>query len=367
MDARLRLRWIVDARTDLTFFILPCLCGYALLWLHLGLGVSALALYWLWIVWLDGPHLFATVSRTYLDPAERRTRGPLLWASLLWFVPAPLCIALGLGLGSKLPYYLFLTAAQLWAYWHVVRQHYGFLALYQRKNGEPAGAQNPLESACFYVLLLCPFASYALRNPEARPQLRLPAALSQPEQVVVLGLSLATVAAALGLCFSCARDLRAGRLSLPKVLFLLACGPLHAVVLLHPRWSTLMPPLLLAVIVTSFHNLQYEGIVWYHNQNRHRQPDAPTNPYWRFVPLYGVGLLIAIAMRHATWVLDGRYPALTGVGLVKGAAGYTALELTAAFWWGVAMHHYYLDQKIWRVSKDSALQRTLRLPDKLAA
>ena len=163
------------------------------------------------------------------------------------------------------------------------------------------------------------------------------------------------------------RDLRAGRLSLPKVLFLLACGPLHAVVLLHPRWSTLMPPLLLAVIVTSFHNLQYEGIVWYHNQNRHRQPDAPTNPYWRFVPLYGIGLLIAIAMRHATWVLDGRYPALTGAGLVKGAAGYTAVELTAAFWWGVAMHHYYLDQKIWRVSKDSALQRTLRLPDKLAA
>jgi len=26
-------------------------------------------------------------------------------------------------------------------------------------------------------------------------------------------------------------------------------------------------------------------------------------------------------------------------------------------WWGLSLHHYYLDQKIWRVSKARDLQR----------
>ena len=33
----------------------------------------------------------------------------------------------------------------LWAYWHVVRQHYGFLVLYQRKAGVQAGARADLQ------------------------------------------------------------------------------------------------------------------------------------------------------------------------------------------------------------------------------
>ncbi len=31
------------------------------------------------------------------------------------------------------------------------------------------------------------------------------------------------------------------------------------------------------------------------------------------------------------------------------------------FVWGFALHHYYLDQKIWRVSRDSGLNRDLKL------
>ena len=53
-------------------------------------GMSSLVPWWAWVLTLDGPHLFATVSRTYLDRRERQTH---------W----------------RLPFELFLAAANLWA------------------------------------------------------------------------------------------------------------------------------------------------------------------------------------------------------------------------------------------------------------
>lgn len=40
-------------------------------------------------------------------------------------------------------------------------------------------------------------------------------------------------------------------------------------------------------------------------------------------------------------------------------SGYTISELAVVFWWGFALHHYYLDQRIWRVSRDRGVQRNL--------
>jgi hypothetical protein len=51
-------------------------------------------------------------------------------------------ILLGYGLfelgvsAYQLPWKLLLIFLGLWAYWHVVRQHYGFLRLYQKKNAD---------------------------------------------------------------------------------------------------------------------------------------------------------------------------------------------------------------------------------------
>src|SRR4051812_32316720 len=53
--------WIDSPRVDLLFYIGAALVGWAALVAHVVFQVSAIALYFVWILFLDGPHLWATV------------------------------------------------------------------------------------------------------------------------------------------------------------------------------------------------------------------------------------------------------------------------------------------------------------------
>ena len=66
-------RWITAGGYDLLWYIGPCLVTYLLMYLHFGMAVSVMALWWFWVVVVDGPHVFGTISRTYLDAEEWRS------------------------------------------------------------------------------------------------------------------------------------------------------------------------------------------------------------------------------------------------------------------------------------------------------
>ncbi|MEA2745883.1 MAG: hypothetical protein QOI41_26, partial [Myxococcales bacterium] len=202
------IRWIDRPAVDLPFYIGAALVGWAMLIAHVVGHVSALALYWFWILFLDGPHLWATISRTYFDREERQKRRALLRGAFAWALLPLATIAWGFASGQRLPFFLFLVFAQLWAYWHVVRQHYGFLSLYQRKGGEPTGRQNPVDYAAFYTVMLAPFVSFALRHPTARRDLGLPAIMSAPERAIHV---LTLVATALALVAYAVKEYRRTR------------------------------------------------------------------------------------------------------------------------------------------------------------
>src|SRR5512144_2708427 len=114
-------RWITSRNFDLSLYIGACVTSYFLIYLNVALGVSALLLWWIWIIAVDGPHVFATISRTYLDAEERVRRKRLLIASLGWFLIGPACVVAGILTGTPMIFFTFLVLAQLWAYWHVVR------------------------------------------------------------------------------------------------------------------------------------------------------------------------------------------------------------------------------------------------------
>src|SRR4029078_11389352 len=109
----------------------------------------------------------------------------LLIGALGWFLLGPACVLAGILTGTPLIFFIFLVLAQLWAYWHVVRQHYGFMVLYQKKNGEVAGKENKADYWIFYTLMLAPFVSFLLRHPSARFQLGLGPELSATEHYVL--------------------------------------------------------------------------------------------------------------------------------------------------------------------------------------
>lgn len=358
------LRWIEGPSIDLPFYIGGALLGWAVLLAHVVGHVSTRTLYWIWILFLDGPHLWATLSRTYFDREERRTRGPALVGAFAWALLPLATLGWGFATGGRLPFFLFLTFAQLWAYWHVVRQHYGFLSLYQRKGAEPTGTQNPVDYVAFYTVMLAPFVSFALRHPMARHELGLPATPGAVEQALC---RVALAATAGAIVAYVAKEWRLGpRVNVAKNLFLLACVPLHVVALLHPTWSTSMDLLALPIIVTSFHNVQYDAIVWCYGRRRYGEASSAER-YGSAARLFQnaaawllAGVALTVVFRYATWSLDGRYwPFAPSTAARTGP--FSSTEYVNAFWWAIAMHHYYLDQKIWRPGRDGAVRAGLGL------
>src|ERR1044071_7335456 len=156
----LSVRWIIGAREDLVWFIGSVATSYALFALYVGGLVPLVPMVAAWAILVDAPHVFATFSRTYFDREERRSRGRLLWWSLLFFAVGPLAVVAGLG-------FLFFFLAALWAYYHLVKLHYRFLVLYQKKNADLEREDNFLDRAFLLLAFTYPFVWFVAHDEEA--------------------------------------------------------------------------------------------------------------------------------------------------------------------------------------------------------
>src|SRR4029450_10551749 len=107
-------------------------------------------------------------SRTYFDKTERKNRPRLLWGSLLFFAVGPLLVLAGAA-------FAFFFVAALWAYYHLVKQHYGFMVLYKKKNSDLAAIDNFLDRTLLLFAFNYPFVEFIARDPEAMA--RVPALL----------------------------------------------------------------------------------------------------------------------------------------------------------------------------------------------
>src|SRR5574338_1138888 len=162
------LRWIISALHDLVWFIGSVVSSYILLVLYVNGIVPLVPMVAAWAILIDAPHVFGTLSRTYFDRAERHNRARLLWGSLLFFAVGPLMVLAGAG-------FLFFFVAALWAYYHLVKQHYGFMVLYKKKNGDLARVDNALDRLLLLFAFNYPFFEFIARDPEAMA--RVPALL----------------------------------------------------------------------------------------------------------------------------------------------------------------------------------------------
>src|SRR5271157_1193655 len=159
--ARLESRWIVSRGVDLGLVIGSCAAGYAYLVAFVALHVPVSLLWWIWSLGFDGTHIFATASRTFFDSEARAKYPRLLYGSLIFFFALGPAMVLA---GLKGWLYLLVGA---WAYYHVVRQHYGFLVLYKVKNRDLAPRDNTLDRLFLGVMLILPpFHRFFIHHPE---------------------------------------------------------------------------------------------------------------------------------------------------------------------------------------------------------
>ena len=338
-------RWIIGARADMVWFIGSVLSSYALFALYVTGTIPLMPMVAAWALLIDAPHVFATFSRTYFDREERRARKRLLVGSLLFFLVGPLMVIAGAGL-------VFFFLAALWAYYHLVKQHYGFMVLYKKKNGDLAPIDNALDRIFLLLAFTYPFVAFVARDAEALA--RVPASLIGGLTFLERALLVATILAALAwLIRQAQRRWQGQSLNGPKYLLLAAAIPMHWVVLLTP-----MPhqPIAIVAILTIYHNLQYHRLVWFHNQKYTNGDDKRER--------YGAAALISRRLLYyiafgilfgLSYQLPRQYMNWSGDQLAQ------PVQVATAFLWGYAFIHYYLDSKIWRVRRDPLVGKALRM------
>jgi hypothetical protein len=360
--------------TDLVWIMAPVVIGYLALYAHAALAVSSFLIWWFWSVALNGPHFYATISRTYLDKRERAEHPWLLVGSLGWLLLGPACLYATLVTGNRAPFMAFWLFQVLWAYFHVVRQHYGFMALYQRRNGEAAGGMNALDYWCFHVVMFGLVAALLLQYPDLRQALGLgPRYTGLEAAIIAWSLPLVLATAALWLVLQVRAWRATRRLNGPKLLLLASYVPFHVLLLLYPTWSGSWDFLFVQAAFTMPHNLQYMAIVWFYNRNRFGAD--PDGRQYGFASVANKSVLrfalfalaASIVLFYSRWYFEGvavpfapgRY---AGADVPLGQ-GFRVADLVAAAWIGIVFHHQYLDQKIWKVSRDTRLQHDLRLAE----
>src|SRR5215203_3647254 len=257
------LRWIISARDDAIWFIGSVASSYALLVLYVSGLVPLVPMVAAWAILIDAPHVFGTFSRTYFDRAERKNRARLLWGSLLFFAIGPVMVLAGAG-------FVFLFVAALWAYYHLVKQHYGFMVLYKKKNGDLAKLDNVLDRLLLLFAFNYPFVEFIARDPEAIA--RVPEMLRGGLNGLAKILLVSTIALAITwLVRQVQRAVNGESLNVPKYLLLAAAIPMHWIVLLTP-----MPhkPIAIVAILTVYHNFQYHRLIWFHNKKYKSSDDG---------------------------------------------------------------------------------------------
>jgi uncharacterized membrane protein len=366
------LRWIINAREDLIWFVGSVASSYALLILYVSGILPLIPMVVGWAILIDAPHVFGTLSRTYFDASEWKTRKRLMLGSLLFFVVGPLMVLLGLG-------FTFFFLAALWAYYHLVKQHYGFMVLYKKKNNDLAPVDNALDRWLLLFAFNYPFVAFIAGDPSAMA--RVPPLLRSGVNTATMLLLAGTIAVGgFWLMRQVQRAWLRESLNLPKYLLLAAAIPMHWIALLTPMPNK---PIALVAILTIYHNLQYHRLIWFHNQkyvetNRGLRGSSPTVREGSLGKIalkqkYGAAALISRRLLYyiAFGILFGLL--YQGPRQVLGYFGLKAshgdpaaqlsipIQLGVAVLWGVAFIHYYLDSKIWRVRRDPSVGKALNM------
>jgi hypothetical protein len=376
------LRWIISARDDLIWLIGSVASSYLLLVLYVKDILPLLPMVALWAILIDAPHVFGTFSRTYFDRTERQNRARLLWGSLLFFAVGPLMVYAGAGL-------IFFFLAALWAYYHLVKQHYGFMVLYKKKNGDLAPIDNALDRLLLLFAFNYPFVAFIANDPEAMK--RVPAALQSGVNGLAAILLTGTIVLTIAwLGRQTQRVITGDPLDVPKYLLLAAAIPMHWIVLLTP-----MPhkPIAIVAILTIYHNLQYHRLIWFHNKKYKVSPSPQAERNWGEVttggnptltlPKSGEGKIGSRQKYGAAELISRRLLYYIAFGILFGLVyqgprqilGYLslknsssgvgessfAIQLGISFLWGYAFIHYYLDSKIWRVRRDPSVGKALNM------
>jgi hypothetical protein len=332
---------------------------FTMQWGDTDLSLGVFACVYLSYAWLaDGEHTLATYARLWGDGPRYAS---LVRRSFAFFALGPVLLLASAILARALPELplesavtgVFLVVFQLWGFFHINRQHFGFYGMYRSREG---GSVDRMEWWLVHGLLFLP-VGLLMTHPDLADLPGLPPALVtwlehasgtrpfvQAALVVLLGIWVQ-------------RELWRASLFQARSLLLLGALGMHVLVFSDLRLAVCMTP-----IIGLGHCVQYHFIVYRHGQRQKAAPAIFRSPFW----FYGALVLLSFCLYRgpltewAFWALGERG---------SGTTTFTALQhpetlglgqrMFGLFLMGWGLQHYFLDGFIWRKRRDPRLASAL--------
>lgn len=350
VQERVRPNWIVSTRADLLWFTVGGAASAYIFWaLWRFTHVPLILLVAIWAVVFDETHGFATISRTYLDAQERQRRGRWLWGSLAFFFAiGPVLLLLHLG-------DLLELATVLWGYYHVFKQHYGFMMMYKKKNRDFNPQDLKLDKWFFAVAFYFPFLTYPLHNKQAAAILPFPIVPRLASLYEDLLLFVLILVSLVYLVRQVQKWRQGLSLNWPKQLLFACAIPVN-----YLLFRSAMPLLGVYAAVTIYHNVQYHRLVWFYNRNKYGQDFAGGRKYGlaTLVNARWLTYVAAAALYAIVFDVVPRFVLKTDLGLMNiGMRNHLIFYFFAA----PGLLHYWVDGHIWKVRSDPDLKTYLHL------
>lgn len=315
------------------------------------LPVGVFAVIYLSYAWFaDGEHTLATYARLWGDGARHAA---LFFASLLFFVLGPLLL-LGSAVANRaLPTVpleavvtgVFIVVFQLWGFFHINRQHFGFYGMYRRREG---GSVTRSEWWLVHVLLFLPLG-LLLTHPELATLPGMPANLADWSATFAKGRALVQVALLVLSALWLAREISQRSLFRARSLLLATAVGMHVLVFSDLRLAACMTP-----IIGLGHCAQYHFIVYRHGRGQAAPAAIFRSPLW----FYGTLLLLSFCLYRgpltewAFWALGEHGTTTTFTALQHPEALGLGQRLFGLMLMGWGLQHYFLDGLIWRRKRE---------------
>lgn len=332
----MQAKWIVNRNYDLFFFIGSVLFS----WLFLALynlnpfpqkvgdsdfTLTAVLLYFVFTALFDHPHIFQMVSRTYYDPIEFNRRRKMYTWGFAGFVLVGWLI-------------LFFDLEKIWSdvystvgAWHIIGQNAGFIKIYRGKAGQKKDREAKIEAFVFRLLSVCALFQYFKPYDGGQNLVWLIFALPDVfflyvETLIYFGLAY--------LCYQILKEIRRKEFNGVKWLFMGAVLVTDFVMFSQ----TQVPLIILVVLETAYHDIQYQGWTAHFQRKRFSGINIARN---FFILAIVYGLVVGYF----------EYMAETGSELFA----YIFMPFTM-----FVFFHYCIDGSIWKVSKAPELQKVLK-------
>lgn len=343
--------WIVSFKFDTVFFLLSWLLPWVLWGIVLFLP-NGLPIAFLLFILIDNSHRAATLPLTLLDrgcPPKMKQfyfRGMVIIASIAIILS---------NFPSSLFTHIWYSLVLYWGSYHIVRQHYGFLRLYQARN-KPINAQYAraeiiaLYSGLAFPLLLNLSYGWVFQG-RGSEFFRLPI----PDGVAWIILSIFLIA--MGFVFYGTVKERRSGIPLRVVHLLLAISNFWIGIL----WVGRTDVFLAILFITSYHDIQYHAMVWLVGKRRYQDPTVSAYPLIR--PLFrNVGVFIAVILIGGIIqeIFKGGF---SNLGILPAIFGHSAYfeKIMIAVFASYTYMHYLFDSRLWKFNEDKRLQKEFEL------